>query len=627
MTRVLILHPHGLGDIAQFSVVLKHLKKHRPDWEVDVVVGRGKHTALVGQCHRVFYDGEQRPNESQYKSVISLGWWENFNHYNDRPNSKVTNCLKEVFGLDWDASLGRYEIRVGEEAFGRAREWLRGIGAIEKDGRFRVVLFHGQGNTSPNRKNLAHWQVKRLIEATVQAGRTPVILDWDSRSPLIDHKTVFNPGPGKGDIWGGFGSGDAETLAALIRLCEAYIGIDSGPGKVASSTDTPALIVWTGHHPLQFHDPAANTTHLIPMNHRSMCPIGGRADMAAFFQEHYQFATYADEHDLVVRANEWLMKALGESVVTAPQATTFLMPNGIGDCMWALLKIRAIAGQKPIDVALSGDPGKEIDERAVPFLRRFPFIRSVRVEDVPVLVDREHPNDDQGRYRYCPDGQRGDWHFLAPNAPLEQGKRIETWLPDVPIDYNVIDAFSWSGTERGVREAEAMGPFCAFYLGPEAGHTNEGHNWGWLWEPKHWVELGGAMKRRGLKVCVVGAKYDRSFWERYVRDGVGEDNQSWEDRIGEFEIGETFAFLKRAKFLISYQCGLAIVLHYMGGRVAAWWRKDGDSMHPHRKLCFADGMKDAWVRPDYAQNYIGMFYRRESVADLVAEIDRRGWAE
>jgi hypothetical protein len=624
---MLIRFSHGLGDVTQFTVILKHLHRHRSGWNVDVRCGIGKHTALKGLCRRVYHDREPEPTET-YDSVQDLGWWENYNAYDDRPNSKVTNCLAEVFGIKWEADLARYEIRVGAEALAKAAGWLRSNGVPEQDGRFRAVIAHYEGNTNPQRKNLTHWQARDVLEFIRLCGRIPVILDWDDRSPLIDHKTVLSPGVGKDDIWGGFGSGDAETIAALIRLSDAFIGIDSGPGKVASSTDTPSLICWTGHHPLQFHDPAENTTHLIPSHHRTMSPCSGRPKMCDFFVQYYHFRTYArdDGEDLVRQAKAWLKDVFGVSPPEEPKKMRLLLPSGIGDSMWALLKARHVT-EGPLDIDLSGDPGREIDRRAIPFLKRFSFVRDVRVTDVSMLEDRHNPNDDQGRYRYLPDGVRGHHHLLVPNTPLEHGKRIEEWLPGVPIDWDVINEFSFAGTEKGAEDGKLMQPFAAFYLGPESAHCDEGHNWGWLWEPKHWIGLGQMLSARGLRICVVGASYDRSFWEKYVRPGVAESGQEWEDRAGEFEIGETFAFLKQAKFLISYQCGLGIVYHYMGGRVAMWWRPDGESAHPNRKLCFDNRMKDAWVRPGWEQNYMGLLYRRETPMDIIAEIDRREWCD
>ncbi len=282
---VLLKFSHGLGDVVQASVILKHLRKYRKDWKVDIVVGRGKHTALIGLCHRVWHDQESRDG-IKFDTEIDLGWWENYNRYRDRPNSKVTNCLHEVFGLEYDESLGRYECATTKDARRRAKVFLRRTGAHDignGSGKYNIVLIHYEGNTSQQKKNLGHWQVKSLCELAIRCGRVPVILDWDRRSTLVDQKTIFNPVCGDGDIWGSFGSGDAATIGAMVQLAEAFIGIDSGPGKIASALirdesgeqrpETPVLICWRGHHPIQFHDPAPNTVHLIPEKHATMPPM------------------------------------------------------------------------------------------------------------------------------------------------------------------------------------------------------------------------------------------------------------------------------------------------------------------------------------------------------------------
>jgi hypothetical protein len=150
---------------------------------------------------------------------------------------------------------------------------------------------------------------------------------------------------------------------------------------------------------------------------------------------------------------------------------------------------------------------------------------------------------------------------------------------------------------------------------------------GFLWEPKHWCELALELVKRGLKIAVVGAPYDRSYWERYVREGVGERGMSWYDMIGRFEIGETFAFLRKSSLFVSYQCGLGIVAVDLGVPTIMWWRPEGDSIHPNRLVSFDERMKDAWVNPKRIGNYYGALYKRENVADLIKVIDERGWVK
>lgn len=628
MVRVLLRFVHGLGDAVQFSVVLKHLAKYRPEWRIDVRAGRGKHTALEGLCHHITHDQEPEP-KGPYDTEAMLGWYENYAGYADRPNSKITNCLAEVFGLGYDPSLGRYEIRLSADARQRAVDYLRSTGARELGPeKFASVIIHYEGNTSTWKKNLRHWQARAIIDLVVRAGRTPIVLDWDGRSPLPDGKTIFCPAVGKGDIWGGFGSGDAGVIAALVHCSEAFVGIDSGPGKCASATETPTLVCWREHHPIQFHDPAPNTVHLIPGAWRKIPPCE-KPGVGEFFEKHYLFRTYTNEHGLVEAARSWLMEVLHVTGSMPAASTPFVVPNGIGDVLWVLHKIKSIAGGKPIDLILSGDPRDSKNHRAVPFLKRFGFIRDVTVLDVPVLESErdEERNDDKGRYRYIRDGVQGGFHYLVPNKVLERGDRLESWLPDHPVDWRVVDEFSWENTDRGTDIGRTLSPFVAVYLGPESGNVDEGHNRGFLWEPKHWCALTRMIADRGFRIAVIGADYDRSYYERYVREGVGQAGMMWTDLIGKLEIGETLALLKQAKCFISYQCGLGIFAHYAGVPVAMWWRPDGDSAHPKRLVSFDERMKDAWTNPAiFAEGkYLGLVYKRETPGDIMQEIEKRGW--
>jgi ADP-heptose:LPS heptosyltransferase len=292
MKNILITFPHGLGDAVQLTVVLKHLHELRPDWCVDVIGLRGKHSAWNGLCRRAYHDAEPQPHESAYDQVFRLSWWENHNRYNNRPNTKITNCLAEVFDLAYLPSLGRYSIKISGEMYGKTARYLESIGSIRlSNRRYNVVAIHYEGNTSQKRKNLSHDVIAQVVTEVRLRGYVPVILDWDNRSPIPDNCTTFRPKVGEGDLWGSFGSGDAESITALIGQVSLFIGIDSGPGKCASATDTPTVIVWTGHHPVQFHDPAPNTIHLIPEHHRKLGPASSE-DVWRYFSSNYDYRIY-----------------------------------------------------------------------------------------------------------------------------------------------------------------------------------------------------------------------------------------------------------------------------------------------------------------------------------------------
>ncbi len=290
--RVLIQFRHGLGDAIQLTIVLRHLRQAHPDWEIELSALRGKHSVGQDLCERVsvLETAGRRPVGAQ--QVYALDWDECYDAHANWPSTKPTRCLREVFHLEPNLDLFRYQIARSAAADQRAREYLATLrleGPLP-DGRYPVVLLHYQGNTSCDRKDLPHDAAKRVCETARDLGYVPVILDWDQRSPLIDQRTVFCP-EASHPLWGGHGTGDAEALAALIEASALMIGIDSGPLHVAGATTTPTLGVWTRHHPVHFFDLCPNVRHLVPRNHAALAK---GAPAVEFFQGHYEHDLYDD---------------------------------------------------------------------------------------------------------------------------------------------------------------------------------------------------------------------------------------------------------------------------------------------------------------------------------------------
>lgn len=296
--NVLIKFSHGLGDAVQLTAVLKHLRRYRPDWDVDVAALAGKHSAFYGLCRQVYVLKEQRADETRYDRVFDLGWHECSTSFSEWPSTKVERCLTEVFRMIPDPELCSYSIRIGETARKQARRYLDRIcsGNCLDDGRYPAVLIHYEGNTSAEYKNLPTEVVRSLCEMAIRRGFVPVILDWDQRSPLPDGKRIHNPNTSS-SLWGGLGTGDAEVLAALIESASVMIGVDSGPLHVAAATSTPTVGVWTHHHPLHYMGLSDSVTHLVPAGHEEL--LRGDSDKGRrFFESHYRYETYEELNEL-----------------------------------------------------------------------------------------------------------------------------------------------------------------------------------------------------------------------------------------------------------------------------------------------------------------------------------------
>lgn len=293
---------YGLGDCVQASAILRHLVKYRPDWTIDYQAEEGRYQVGRGIVANTFAYGEKYPS-LRYDAEVQIKLYDTWANWDDRPNTRVSSCLHEQFGMGWDESCGRYQVRVSDRAMEVVRPFINPIHGNRRD-RGGAVAVHYQGDSSPGRKNLTHRQADVICKEIEKLGKTPLLLDWRGKSPLSSEIRSVGCTP-YSRAWGT----DAEINCAVISQCDAFVGIDSGPAKCASATDTPALVVWTGHHPAPFHDPSPNTTHLVPTGYHGLEPVVNNKGVISWFESHYNVRQY--DSDPVREISKWLKETLG----------------------------------------------------------------------------------------------------------------------------------------------------------------------------------------------------------------------------------------------------------------------------------------------------------------------------
>lgn len=319
----------------------------------------------------------------------------------------------------------------------------------------------------------------------------------------------------------------------------------------------------------------------------------------------------------------------------------FLLPQGIGDSVWALHKIQsvrdALAPGSPIDISLACGERSTIQDRALDFIRRFDFVHSAtmqlaEIRNNPVF----HP---AGYWNYIPDGMynfSGErFCVLIPNAALERGTRLEQWLPHYPIDWGIFSHFRISDQEHitGRKLRERIGDYAVFYPGPLGGNTFEGHNRNMLWKPQEWVELGEHIHQQfNLPIVLVGAPYDYDYYEYFLAPALNAAASSpshWTNLIGRTTLGELWSVTSNARFMISYQAGVGIISTYLNTPTAIFWRARGDSISNHGFLSFEESMASAWVPPSVIESgrHLPLIYGRHKVDYIMGEIRSRGWAK
>ena len=307
----------------------------------------------------------------------------------------------------------------------------------------------------------------------------------------------------------------------------------------------------------------------------------------------------------------------------------FLVPQGIGDSVWALLKIQDISkkiGDGVINVFIAcSDANNTSEARSLEFVRRFDFVDKCEMYQMP-MAGRQgcvllpgNPADANGLYRYIDSGVTtlpGIDYVLIPNYTLERGIRIEDWLPEYEINWNVMDHFKF-------QETNLHKPYVVFFLASTAGNTTAGHNRNSIWTPEQWIDLGRRMQKEfDCRIVIVGANYDMSYYTDYISPLLRHDDK-WFNLIGVLDIGQTFAIVKNARFVISYQSGIGIVANYMNVPVGIFWRAKGDSISPNSYISFEEEMASAWAKPGV--KFLPLIYGRHDANYIINEITKQQW--
>ena len=291
---VCFVFPHGFGDAVQFTAVLRHLAKHRPNWRPSLYCKAGAHSLFTGKIDRVGImdrDNMGKVYREDYALVHHVRWTEPESTYDDSPATKVERCLREEFGIEPEPELWGYHVNEQRDDELRALSALREIAEPMGNGRFNVVAIHYQGNSYRSSKNLDENIIRELVPVIRRAGFVPLILDFEPepRSSLLREKVRgVRHFPITHPLWKGLGVGDGSAMYSLLRRVSLVFGIDSGPEHLAAATDTPTIVTWGRlTHPVNYFSPASNLLHVVRKDQAKYI-LGDWKRGQDFFERHYR---------------------------------------------------------------------------------------------------------------------------------------------------------------------------------------------------------------------------------------------------------------------------------------------------------------------------------------------------
>lgn len=284
----------GLGDAVQFIIVLKHLKKEYPNWEIYTETTYGKE-GCFNELVKFTYNVHDFPsNPKNFDKVINILFPEPNANTSDLsarfkvPSTKPTDAIVNDLKLQPDPKLFKYEIKIEEKIKNMVKDYMDTI--PNKNG---IVTIHYHASSSPFNKDIHESDLVKVCNNLIHNGYTPLILDWKG-SRIPDQKRIFTP-ESSNSIWMGKSHGDAAVIASIIEQSKLFIGVDSGPLHIAGSTSTPSIGYWKFHHPVHYYD-FSHVVHMVQHDHLKYMKSKKIEVTDGFFQENYKHRWYSSNN-------------------------------------------------------------------------------------------------------------------------------------------------------------------------------------------------------------------------------------------------------------------------------------------------------------------------------------------
>lgn len=329
----------GLGDCVQFTIVLRHIKKYHPNWEIYTETNSGKEGCFLGLVKHT-YNVECSPsNAKDFDRIIDLS----FSEPNERtcelcvkhqlPATKTLSTIVDNLGLEPDRNLFKYSVQIPEKTRIMVKSYLRSL-PIRKG----LITLHYRASSWPHNKDIDEKDMVRICDHLVENDYTPLILDWKGTG-IPDQKRIFCP-VRENSIWMGKPHGDASVIAAIIECSDLFVGVDSGPLHLAGSTDIPTIAYWKFHHPVHFFDLAKNVLHLTPTEHLRYMKTPHKTGVDDYFQKNYNHKWYCGNRgDAVIEAIDEALQIMTQTIAVNKFNKVEPLITFSKDAWWAI-KVR-----------------------------------------------------------------------------------------------------------------------------------------------------------------------------------------------------------------------------------------------------------------------------------------------
>lgn len=281
---------------------------------------------------------------------------------------------------------------------------------------------------------------------------------------------------------------------------------------------------------------------------------------------------------------------------------TILLPPGIGDSYWSLIKLPALIEREKIgipDIFVACNKEKKYNghKRAFPFIEMFPYIASTGVSlSTDNVVDKKiwkEAYGEQGRTIFR-DVLNCDY-FVSYNGHLRVGERMDRIDPDLSCAWNPKMFVSLEQISFQKMCQEQFGKYIVFYFIFGGTYCY----WTQQFPIKNIIGLiKKVILQTGCTPVFAGAVWD------------GEDNPLNEikrsfptaiDLVGKTSVQQLFGLLKGSQLVVGYPSGLTILSASMGIKTLTIWND-----YYNRDFAWHCVQPDVWNKTYFVENTNGI---------------------
>jgi len=264
---------------------------------------------------------------------------------------------------------------------------------------------------------------------------------------------------------------------------------------------------------------------------------------------------------------------MGDSVFIAKKPiwkrTSILVPGGIGDVFWDLVKLESFCKKKEIGIPEIFVHSANEKKRSIPYIEKFPIVKAG-----DFLVINNNFQEFKDGYLHDKanlfENVAGCDLFLTFNGSLRMGRELDEVHPEWEADWYPKMFRSIEQIETGKSYRDAYGPYMVGYFIPFGMYRE------WLVQfPKDQIyeSMKSVILETQKKVVLIGAKWDENQLENYFLQRADADGleSSFINLVGKTDITQLLALVENCDLMYGFPSGASFLAPYYKKQTVMLW--------------------------------------------------------